>query len=78
MQHLIKLVCGTLLVMGACAQAQAQNFPSRPVTLIVPWLPGSSLAQKTWRQSIDHYPKHVQEKFRNERALIERLGLLAK
>ncbi len=42
MQHLIKLVCGTLLVMGACAQAQAQNFPSRPVTLIVPWLPGGS------------------------------------
>src|SRR3982751_3259260 len=36
-----KLVAALLLVMG-CALAQAQTYPSRPITLIVPFPPGGS------------------------------------
>ena len=34
-----KLVAALLLVMG-CAFAQAQTYPSRPITLVVPFPPG--------------------------------------
>ena len=37
-----KLVAVLLLVMGCCTTAQAQTFPSRPLTLIVPFPPGGS------------------------------------
>ncbi len=37
-----KLVVALLLVVGCSALAQAQTFPSRPLTLIVPFPPGGS------------------------------------
>jgi len=37
-----KLVFALLFVMSCCGLAQAQGFPSRPLTLIVPFPPGGS------------------------------------
>ncbi|MFO1109029.1 MAG: tripartite tricarboxylate transporter substrate-binding protein [Bradyrhizobium sp.] len=37
-----RLIAALFMVVGAVAAAQAQNFPSRPLTLIVPFPPGGS------------------------------------
>jgi len=42
MQHSIRRFFGFLVACCVSLAALAQDFPSRPVTLIVPWLPGGS------------------------------------
>ena len=34
---LMKTLVGTLATLAFCTAVQAQNYPSRPITLIVPW-----------------------------------------
>lgn len=40
MQRMIALACGTLMSIGI---AQAQDFPNKPITLVVPLAPGGAL-----------------------------------
>ncbi len=39
---MLRLLARALLALGTIASAQAQPFPSRPITLIVPFPPGGS------------------------------------
>ena len=39
---ILRLVAGTMVAMGTVAHAQADNYPSRPITIVVGYPPGGS------------------------------------
>jgi tripartite-type tricarboxylate transporter receptor subunit TctC len=82
---------GMLLALFA-AEALAQAFPAKPITLICPWPPGGSTDQHL-RKFAEIAAKHIgqniiienkpgakwgEQTFKSERSTIERVGLLAK
>jgi tripartite-type tricarboxylate transporter receptor subunit TctC len=80
-----------LLVLILALPAGAQEFPSRPIALKIPHdgfkkalddpeyqKALDQLDQELWYRSSEDYAKYARETFQKERALIERLGLLAK
>ena len=81
-----------LLALALVLPAGAQEFPSRPITdpRVVKILHDGFkkvlddpehqkvLDQELWYRSSEDYAKYARETFQKERALIERLGLLAK
>ena len=94
------------LALGVPGLVSAQEFPVRPITMVVPWPAGGSTDTQMRRFSevsskylgqqvvVENRPggggtlgpgtmaqtdaKYARETFARERALIERLGLLAK
>lgn len=62
--RIIGAIVGIVAILGLAANAAAEDYPSQPITMIVPFAAGGSSAHHVWRHESFTWKEHCHRKCR--------------